>query len=94
MFGDETKNAIPAARVCFIAGIGIALFILLQGCAASSIPEIDVSFWAGDSSQGSITRFQDHQNIDCRTPEFDHFACMTYLDIKKIYSKILECKQW
>lgn len=50
--------------------------------------------WAGDSAVAGISRSQDQAHISCADPKFEDYACLTYLDIKKIYSSMLQCQQW
>lgn len=81
-------------------GVILICFVIGQAEAASTcsvtkkIPKIDVAIWAGDSASGSIVRNQDQRAIACREPAFDQYTCMTYDDLKKIYSTLLKCKKW
>lgn len=90
---DKQKKLV--ALGCFLGGILIVLGVLLMpGCASNNMPPIDVSFWAGNSSEAGITRTQENKTIDCKSPEFDNYTCLTYADIGRIYDTMLECKQW
>lgn len=95
MNDDPFKNEKEfTALGCFLLGLGIIFFILtLSGCQ-SNMPPIDVSFWAGDSAKSGITRSQESKTIECSSPEFDTYTCLSYADIQKIYGTLLECKQW
>jgi hypothetical protein len=66
----------------------------LGGCASQPMPKVDVSFWAGDSVNSGISRSQEKKTIACSAPEIDQYACLTYLDIKKIFSAMLQCQKW
>lgn len=81
---------------CLFLGLAIIIGVVcfLPGCASQNIPPIDVSFWAGDSKLGGITRDQDNLVVACDTPEFDRYTCITYEDVQKIYNTMLECRDW
>lgn len=68
--------------------------IFLIGCPGSEMPKIDISLWAGDSDRDGITRSQESRSIGCHEHDFDQFVCLTYDDLKSIYSTILKCKKW
>lgn len=92
-FSDEQRHAGPAWLMFFI-GIAIILWVIsLPGCK-SSMPPIDVSFWAGDSAKDGVTRTQENKTIECKDPEFDELVCLTYEDVKKIFAVLLQCEQW
>lgn len=79
---------------CFFLGIAIILWVLsLTGCK-NQIPAIDVSFWAGNATQGGITRAQEGRSMSCLDPDFDKYVCITYDDIRKVFDTILMCKDW
>lgn len=80
------------AWMCFSLGILTIVFIT-SGCS-HNVPKIDVSVWAGDSAKNGISRAQEGRTIECTDPSFDAYACLTYTDIQKIYSTILQCQQW
>lgn len=79
--------------------LGLALLCIglgsgMIGCNHPDMPPIDVTFWAGDSAKGGITRSQDHVTLLATDPKFDEMACLTYKDVQKLYSTMLTCKDW
>jgi hypothetical protein len=93
MIDPFEEQRLSTAFGCFFLGITIILLILTQGCS-SNIPAIDVTLWAGNSTQESISRSQSNQNLLCKDPDFDNYVCMTYSDLQKVYETMLKCKQW
>jgi hypothetical protein len=88
------KGEVRASAFCFGTGVLMILYALaLPGCK-SNMPSIDAKFWAGDSAQAGISRSQDQKTLECKSPEFDQFVCLTYDDLRKIYNTLLKCKQW
>lgn len=78
----------------FFFGLAIIFWVfLLQGCK-SSMPPIDVSFWAGDSAKDGVSRSQENKTIPCNDPEMDDLVCLSYTDLKKIFAVLLQCQQW
>jgi hypothetical protein len=72
----------------------IFIAIYCAGCPGAEMPNIDVSLWAGDSSRSGVTRSQEEKTLSCEDPQMDEFVCLTYEDLKKIYSTMLRCKKW
>lgn len=67
--------------------------LLMLGCK-TQMPKVDVELWAGDSSRSGITRSQEEKTMECRDEQMDEFVCLSYGDLKKIYSTLLMCKKW
>lgn len=84
----EEGNA-KASIFCFLLGLSIIFFLVLnQGCATRS-PSVDVSFWSGDSLKVGITRAQPGgRTISCSDLEFNSYVCLTYDDVRKLYLSI------
>lgn len=87
------EGRFATAWVCLFLGISLILLVLTQGCK-HTIPPIDVSFWSGDSAKDGISRSQENKTLQCNDPAFDQYVCLTYTDLQKIFSTMLECKKW
>lgn len=87
----DLRHVFPSI-ICLSIGVGIIIF-LTSGCR-SSIPRIDVSLWAGDPAKDGISRSQEQRTMSCQSAEFAQMACLTYSDLKKIYSTMLLCEKW
>lgn len=72
----------------------ILIAMYCAGCPGAEMPNIDIQMWAGDSSRSGITRSQEEKTLSCEDPQFDEFVCLTYEDLKKMYSTMLRCKKW
>lgn len=91
-FRDKSSDKIA----WFIFGMGILIILWvfsLPGCK-SAMPPVDVSFWAGDSAKEGITRSQESKTIACSDPAMDDYVCLSYEDVKKLFSILLQCQQW
>lgn len=84
----------PWNMMMFCLGLSILFILLGTSCNHPNMPPIDVTFWAGDSVNAGVTRKQDHATIPAIDPRFDTMACLSYLDLQKIYSTLLTCKDW
>lgn len=67
---------------------------ILTACPAKEMPKIDVTLWSGDPDILSITRGEGQISIGCDDSQFEQFVCLTYEDLKNIYSTMLKCTQW
>lgn len=74
----------------------LALCLFISGCPAAVVPlpKIDVTTWAGDSFHEGISRGQEDRTISCSDRQIDEYVCMTYVDLRKIYNTMLQCKDW
>ena len=58
-------------------------------------PQWTAKFYAADHEFRAIRREQNGDVILCREPEFDDFVCMTYEDLEKVETEIIQrCKEW
>lgn len=90
----DLENA-PWRVIGFLIGLSLFCFCFsLTGCKHAEMPPIDVTFWAGDSARGGVTRKQENKTIPANDPEFDSYACLSYEDVRKIYDTLLTCKDW
>lgn len=91
----DLENA-PWKVISFLLGIALLCFlgVTFSGCKHPDMPPVDVTFWAGDSAHEGITRKQDQKTIPASDPSFNDMACLSYLDIRKIYAVLLSCKDW
>lgn len=69
------------------------LLSLMTGCK-TEMPKVDIELWAGDSHRAGVTRSQEEKTIACNDEQMDEFVCLSYADLKKIYSTLLKCKKW
>lgn len=58
------------------------------------IPKIEIKTWAGDSKSGAIVRPSDNEAISCRDSYFDRYLCLSYDDMQKIMSLLVQCEDW
>lgn len=91
LFRDRTCDGF--AWGCFFLGVVIFLWVMTTSCS-TNIPKIDVTMWAGDSAKAGVTRAQEHKTLACIDPQFDDYVCMSYSDVKRIWSTLLQCKNW
>lgn len=92
LFRDVSSD--KAAFFLFAVGLMIIFWVFsLPGCT-STMPPIDVSFWAGDSSTDGIVRSQESKHIACSEPVMDDMVCESYADLKKVFTLLQQCKQW
>lgn len=85
----ETATRLASA---FCLALGTACIIWsLSSCATTSTPHVDLSSWAGDSTEGGvIRRAQENKKISCSDPSFNAYSCMTYKDLQKLFNAIEE----
>jgi hypothetical protein len=83
-----------AAFLSLGLGAAIIVYVLTMTGCRTNVPAIDAKFWAGDSAKSGITRAQENRTLACENPEFDEYVCLSYEDLKKIYSTLLQCKDW
>jgi len=92
----DLENA-PWRVILFLIGVSMICFagsIGLMGCKHPDMPPVDVTFWAGDSAHEGVTRKQEGKTIKASDEAFDDLACLSYLDVRKIYDVLLSCKDW
>lgn len=68
------------------------LFLIPLLACQSAPSRIQVHFWAGDSLRKGITRSQEQKTIECHSPEFDDYVCVSRTDLEALYETLLLCQ--
>ena len=91
----KEKTERTLGLVYFVFTLMIILITTTGGCPHKvKIPKIEISLWAGDSEREAISRSQESKSISCKDPRIDEFVCLSYDDLKNIYSTFLKCETW
>jgi hypothetical protein len=86
---QKSRKIRNSLTIGFLASAAISC-----GHGNQQIPEIQIKTWAGDYKSGSIVRPSDNEAISCRDSLFDRYLCLSYDDMQKIMSLLVQCEDW